>query len=148
MNRHDQPEGLGQVDAANTHDRPLRVGVVQQNLGLMQKRHDPVVALNRLLAIDPKPVHGDLAYDPWPLLTQVGDWVDTAAAPDDLADRTRLVADLTGLDAARIASWCTARSLASGLWAADRGWWTGFRGADGDLERADAWSRAAHLLGA
>lgn len=100
------------------------------------------------LAIDPKPVHGDLAYDPWPLLTQVGDWVDTAAAPGDLAERTRLVADRTGLDAARIASWCTARSLASGLWAADRGWWTGFRGADGDLRRAAAWSGAAHVLGA
>ena len=29
--------------------RPLRGGVVQQNLGLMQKRNDPVVALNRHL---------------------------------------------------------------------------------------------------
>lgn len=100
------------------------------------------------LAIDPKPVHGDLAFDPWPLLTQVGDWVDSTAAPAELAERTRLVAEPTGLDAARIASWCTARSVASGLWAADRGWWTGFRGADGDLRRAAAWSRAADLLGA
>ena len=85
------------------------------------------------LAIDPKPVHGDLAWDPWPLLTQVGDWLTVVPSAEDLADRTRLVADVTGLDAARIASWCIARSAESGLWAADRGWWSGFRGADGDL---------------
>lgn len=98
------------------------------------------------LAIDPKPVHGDLAWDPWPLLTQVGDWLTVVPSAADLADRTRLVAEATGLDAARVASWCTARSVASGLWAADRGWWTGFRGADGDLARAEAWARAADLL--
>ena len=103
-------------------------------------------APNEWLAIDPKPVHGDLAWDPWPLLTQVGDWLSVIPSAADLAARTRLVADATGLDAARIASWCTARSVASGLWAGDRGWWTGFRGADGDLDRAEAWARAADLL--
>ena len=100
------------------------------------------------LAIDPKPVHGDLAWDPWPLLTQVGDWTAAAAEPSDLADRTRLVAEVVGLDAGRVASWCVARSTESGLWAANRGWWTGYRGADGDLARAEAWQRAAELLGA
>jgi streptomycin 6-kinase len=100
------------------------------------------------LAIDPKPVWGDLAWDPWPLLTQVDDWVDVVPDPADLVARTRLVSDVVDLDPARVASWCTARSLASGWWAADRGWWTGFRGADGDLARATAWARAAHLLGA
>jgi streptomycin 6-kinase len=99
-------------------------------------------------AIDPKPAHGDLAYDPWPLLTQVGDWTVEVAAASELAARTRLVADLTGLDSARVASWCVARSVESGLWAADHGWWTGFRGADGDLTRAAAWAAASHLLGA
>jgi streptomycin 6-kinase len=99
------------------------------------------------LAIDPKPVHGDRAWDPWPLLTQVGDWTVTVPDAAELADRARLVADGTGLDPARIASWCVARGVESGLWAADHGWWTGFRGADGDLARADAWARAASLLG-
>ncbi|MEZ5179771.1 MAG: aminoglycoside phosphotransferase family protein [Acidimicrobiales bacterium] len=103
---------------------------------------------NGWLAIDPKPVWGDLAWDPWPLLTQVGDWVDVVAQPPDLVARTRLVADGVGLDPARVAAWCTARSVTSGLWAADRGWWTGFRGADGDLARALAWSRATGLLSA
>jgi streptomycin 6-kinase len=99
------------------------------------------------LAIDPKPVHGDLAWDPWPLLTQVGDWTVAVPAATELADRTRHVADVTGLDPARVASWCVARGVESGLWAADRGWWTGFRGADGDLARAGAWARASSLLG-
>ena len=99
------------------------------------------------LAIDPKPVHGDLAWDPWPLLTQVGDWTIAVPGAADLADRTRLVADVTGLDAARIAAWCVARGVESGLSAADRGWWTGFRGADGDLARAGAWASATNLLG-
>lgn len=96
----------------------------------------------RWLAIDPKPVHGDLAWDPWPLLTQVGDWTTTVPSAAELANRTRLIADVTGLDAARVAAWSVARSVASGLWAADRGWWTGFRGADGDLARAGAWATA------
>jgi len=104
-------------------------------------------AIDDWLAIDPKPVHGDLAWDPWPLITQVGDWLTVVPAAIDLAYRTRLVAAATDLDPARIASWCTARSVASGLWAADRGWWTGFRGADGDLDRAVAWAAAADLLG-
>jgi streptomycin 6-kinase len=99
------------------------------------------------LAIDPKPVHGDLAWDPWPLLTQVGDWTVAVPTATELADRTRLVADVTGLDAARTASWCVARGVESGLWAAARGWWTGFRGADGDLARAGAWASASNLLG-
>jgi len=99
------------------------------------------------LAIDPKPVHGDLAWDPWPLLTQVGDWTRDAPGAGELADRTRLVADVTDLDAARIAAWCVARGVASGLSAADRGWWTGFRGAEGDLARASAWASATTLLG-
>ncbi len=39
------------------------------------------------LAIDPKPVHGDLAWDPWPLLTQVGNWTTAVPEAADLADR-------------------------------------------------------------
>ena len=99
------------------------------------------------LAIDPKPVHGDLAWDAWPLLTQVGDWTTTVPSAADLVDRTRLVADLTGLDAARMAAWAVARGAESALWAADRGWWTGFRGADGDLARTAAWATVAGRLG-
>jgi streptomycin 6-kinase len=102
----------------------------------------------RWVAIDPKAVVGDLAWDPWPLITQVGDWATTVTPARKLAERTRLLSDLTGLDAARIAAWSTARGVESALWAANRGWWTGFRGADGDLARAHAWATAATMLGA
>jgi len=99
------------------------------------------------VAIDPKAVIGDLAWDPWPLITQVGDWAAEVTPAGELAERTRLLSDLTGLDAARIAAWSTARGVESALWAANRGWWTGFRGADGDLARARAWATAETLLG-
>jgi streptomycin 6-kinase len=99
------------------------------------------------IAIDPKAVIGDLAWDPWPLLTQIGDWTEAATPAGVLAERTRLLADRTGLDGARIAAWATARGVESALWAADRGWWTGFRGADGDFTRAREWAAAAALLG-
>ena len=67
--------------------------------------------------------------------------------PSDLADRARLVADASDLDPARSAAWCVARGVEHGLLAADRGWWTGFLGADGDLARSAAWAKAATLLG-
>ena len=118
------------------------------NPGNILRHDDPAAgAEDGWLTIDPKPVHGDLAWDPWPLLTQVGDWTVAVPAATELADRTRLVAEVTGLDPARIASWCVARGVESGLWAADRGWWTGFRGADGDLARSGAWASASNLLG-
>lgn len=102
---------------------------------------------DRWVAIDPKPLVGDAAFDPWPLLTQVDDWTVHHATSASLADRARLVGERTGLDPARMAVWGHARSVESALWAADRGWWTGDRGADGDLARAAAWAGAARLLG-
>ncbi|GLY29343.1 aminoglycoside phosphotransferase family protein [Kineosporia sp. NBRC 101731] len=99
------------------------------------------------VAIDPKAVVGDLAWDPWPLITQVGHWTEAVPPAGVLAERTRLLSDLTGLDGARVAAWATARGVESALWAADRGWWTGFRGADGELERARAWASATTILG-
>ena len=101
----------------------------------------------RWVAIDPKAVVGDLAWDPWPLITQVGDWATVMTTAGELAERTRALSDLTGLDAARIAAWSTARGVESALWAANRGWWTGSRGADGDLARAREWATAATMLG-
>jgi len=40
---------IRQVDAATTTGNTLRVGIVQENLGLMEKRHDPYIALERHL---------------------------------------------------------------------------------------------------
>jgi hypothetical protein len=47
---------------------------------------------------DPKALVGDLAWDPWPLITQLGDWTTTTMPVSTLVERTRLVADLMGLD--------------------------------------------------
>lgn len=67
-------------------------------------------------AIDPKAVRGDPAYDPWPLLEQVGaPW----RAPDpvrELRDRTALVSDRAGIDAAAVAGWSLARTTEDALW--------------------------------
>ena len=43
--------------------------------------------------------------------------------------------------------WSTARGVESALWAANRGWWTGFRGLDGEVARAQAWATATTILG-
>ncbi|QZN87202.1 aminoglycoside phosphotransferase family protein [Cellulomonas sp. C5510] len=68
------------------------------------------------VALDPKALRGDPAYDAAPLLEQVGDPWRAADPRAELAERTRLVADRAGLDAAAVAGWALAR-------ATDRLWW-------------------------
>jgi streptomycin 6-kinase len=68
------------------------------------------------VAIDPKSMVGDLAYDLWPLLEQVGDPFRGACPVGQLAERTALVAGELGLDPARIAAWGLARTVESALW--------------------------------
>jgi streptomycin 6-kinase len=96
------------------------------------------------IAIDPKPLRGDPAYDPWPLLEQVGEpW----RAPDPvraLRDRLRLVADRAGLDPVAAAGWALARGTEAALW----GW-----AHDADaarlhraLRRAADWARVRDAL--
>lgn len=99
------------------------------------------------VAIDPKPVWGDLAWDPWPLITQWGPWLTSTPQPAELARRAAVVSQTIGLDPARVASWAAVRSTLSALAASERGWWTGYRGADGDFDRATTWNRAAAMLG-
>ncbi len=74
---------------------------------------------DRWVAIDPKPLRGDPAYDLWPMLEQVD---DPFAHPDPVATlrtRTGLVADAVGLDPRRVAGWGVARGVESALW-----WWS------------------------
>ncbi|WP_030104000.1 aminoglycoside phosphotransferase family protein [Actinoalloteichus caeruleus] len=70
------------------------------------------------LAIDPKPVLGDPAYELWPLVEQVDDPRDR---PSVLASRFRLLADVLGLDPARVAAWALARTVEGALWSAAHG---------------------------
>jgi streptomycin 6-kinase len=76
---------------------------------------------SRWAAIDPKPMIGDPAYDPWPLLEQLD---DPFAHPDParaLRPRLNLLADQLSLDAQRIALWAVARRVEMALWAAHHG---------------------------
>jgi streptomycin 6-kinase len=73
------------------------------------------------VAIDPKPMIGDPAYDPWPLLEQID---DPFAHPDPrsvLRRRVQLLADELSLPADRIVQWSVARRVESALWAAHHG---------------------------
>jgi streptomycin 6-kinase len=94
---------------------------------------------DRWVAIDPKPMRGDPAYDLWPLLEQV----DDPFAHDDtvLAGRVALVAGVLGLDPRRISAWGMARATESAMWV-----WDALgdeRTARAGLDRARAWARVA-----
>lgn len=95
-------------------------------------------------AIDPKAMRGDPAYDPWPLLEQVGaPW----RAPDprrELRDRTRLVAERAALDPAAVAGWSSARSVEQALWLVAHG--ARRPEVDGALRRARVWAAVRDAL--
>ncbi|MCB5910228.1 aminoglycoside phosphotransferase family protein [Streptomyces pinistramenti] len=71
------------------------------------------------LAIDPKPMTGDPAYDPWPLLAQIDDPFTREDPRPLLRDRCALLADALDEDPARLAAWAVARSVESALHSAD-----------------------------
>ncbi|MET0788781.1 MAG: aminoglycoside phosphotransferase family protein [Cellulomonas sp.] len=71
----------------------------------------------RWLAIDPKPMRGDPAYDLWPLLEQVDDPFAHADPVRVLRARVQRVAG--ELDPARIGAWGFARCTESALWVWD-----------------------------
>jgi streptomycin 6-kinase len=61
------------------------------------------------LAIDTKPMYGDPAFDPWPLIQQIDDPFAHSDPQRVLARRTALVADATGTDVSRLRAWAVAR---------------------------------------
>ena len=88
------------------------------------------------LAIDPKPMLGDPAYDPWPLLGQVDDAFAYPHPGPVVRDRIARLADELGLDRARVAAWCIARGVEVALYDVDHG----------DLTAAAAEMRAARVV--
>jgi len=102
---------------------------------------DDATGTRRWVAIDPKPMLGDPAYDPAPLLSQVDDPFRSEDATTLLRRRTRVVAATTGLDAGRVAAWAMARTAESALWRADK--LGDPDGASAELAQARAWSRLA-----
>ncbi|MCC2308154.1 aminoglycoside phosphotransferase family protein [Cellulomonas chengniuliangii] len=93
------------------------------------------------VAIDPKPMVGDPAYDLWPLLEQVDPPFRAADPARLLRERTALLSDRTGLDPRRVAGWALARSVESALWRWDR--LGDIAGAQRELDRSAVWAALA-----
>jgi streptomycin 6-kinase len=72
------------------------------------------------LAIDAKPMVGDAAYDPVPMIGQVGDLYDLGDTDDVLRRRHELFADAVDLPSDRILAWAVARLVEAGLWYVSR----------------------------
>ena len=89
-------------------------------------------------AIDPKPMIGDPAYDPWPLLEQLDDPFAYADRVAVLRSRLDLMSGECSLDTQRITLWAVARLVETALWAADQG---------DVIAGADAVQQARVLLG-
>ncbi|WP_051451778.1 aminoglycoside phosphotransferase family protein [Actinospica robiniae] len=73
------------------------------------------------LAIDAKPLTGDAAFDPWPLLEQVDPPFATARPAAALTSRGRLLGDELDVDPARIFAWGVAKLTESAVAAAAAG---------------------------
>jgi streptomycin 6-kinase len=73
------------------------------------------------LAIDPKPLVGDGAYDPWPLVQQLDNPFGYLRARQLVADRFALVAEVLGVDPWRLLAWSMARSVEDALWTVEHG---------------------------
>ncbi|NSC24624.1 phosphotransferase [Streptomyces albus subsp. chlorinus] len=89
------------------------------------------------LAIDPKPMTGDPAFDPWPLLEQVDDPFDHSDPHRVLRHRTALLADALGEDVDRVRAWSVARHVEYALWTVDE---------DDDLDDSITLLRQARVL--
>ncbi|NUU19824.1 phosphotransferase [Cellulomonas humilata] len=94
---------------------------------------------DRWVAIDPKPMRGDPAYDLWPLLEQVDDPFEHPDPAAVLGERIGLLAGLLDLDADRVAAWGFARCTESALWVWDQ--LHDEAGARRILGQADVWRR-------
>jgi len=75
------------------------------------------------LAIDAKPLTGDPAFDPWPLLEQIDDpFAARVSQPSKVIEaRGTLLADALGIDAARIFAWGVAKRVEMAVSAAAEG---------------------------
>jgi streptomycin 6-kinase len=70
----------------------------------------------RWLAVDPKPLVGDPAFDLWPLVSQVGSPFEAAHPASVLAEHLELAAAAAGVDRDRAASWAYARAGLNVSW--------------------------------
>jgi Aminoglycoside/hydroxyurea antibiotic resistance kinase len=87
------------------------------------------------LAIDPKPVVGDPAFDPVQVIVQVGDLLARDDPVGEVTRRLKTLSDLLSVDGQRILLWALARCVEWALLSLER--------SDSDSsERCMAWARA------
>lgn len=122
------------------HRPPLDPGVVELGAQLLERLPLDAEARNVVLhgdfnpgnvlsaqreawvAIDAKPMVGDAAYDPAPMVGQIGDLYELAddVGDDVLIGRHRVFADIVGQPTERIVAWACARLVESALWHVNR----------------------------
>ncbi len=95
----------------------------------------------RWVAIDPKPMRGDPAYDLWPLLEQVDSPFRSAEPARLLRERVALAADEAGVERRRVSQWALARSVEAALWRWDE--LGDLVGAQRELDQAAVWATLA-----
>jgi streptomycin 6-kinase len=71
--------------------------------------------------IDPKPMRGDLEFDLWPLVVQLGDPLGRDRAHERLEAQLSRVAQIVGADVHRAARWAFARTALEVTWAVEDG---------------------------
>lgn len=74
------------------------------------------------LAIDPKGVAGDPAYEPSPLFyNPVGDWHGSVDGPRLVRRRADIIAERSGLDRQRVLGWAVVQGIVSDAWTLEDG---------------------------
>jgi streptomycin 6-kinase len=73
------------------------------------------------LAIDPKPLVGDRAFEPVQILTQCNGQIVEPPSPDEVSGRLETIADLCDLDAVRIGRWAIGRCAEWSMWSWEHG---------------------------
>ena len=137
------------------HRPPFDPGLVAVGAGLLETLPDGgrtavvhgdfnpgnVLSTSRVpfLAIDAKPMVGDAAYDPKPLVEQLDEPFMCDDAARVLRARYVLLADLVDVPAERMLAWGVARSVESALWNVSGG---RFRDGQRDMQAARILARA------
>lgn len=88
----------------------------------------------RWLAIDPKGVAGEEAYEPSPLFyNPVGDWHGSVDGPRLIRRRVDIIVERTGLDRQRVLGWAVVQGIVSSAWDYEDG---GVGGRDAEMTAA------------
>lgn len=104
----------------------------------------PVGGPGHWLAIDPKPMLGDPAYDLWPMLAQVDSPFGYPDPMAVLAPRVEMAEQILGVPARRICQWACARAVEAVLWQLET--WpdpADQRSALGELPAVRCWAQLA-----